>query len=56
VMYHAKVPTPWQKDIQARRPANVAAVALASKIARTAWAILARGQEYQPNYVSMRPA
>jgi len=56
VMYHAKVPTPWQKDIQARRPANVAVVALASKIARTAWAILARGQEYQRNYVSVRPA
>jgi len=56
VLYNAKVPTPWQTDIQARRPANVAAVALASKIARTAWAILARGQEYQRNYVSVRPA
>jgi transposase len=22
VMYHAKVPTPWQKDIQARQPAK----------------------------------
>jgi hypothetical protein len=46
----------WQKAIQARRPANVAAVALASKIARTAWAVLARGQEYQRNYVSVKPA
>ena len=56
VLYHAKEPTRWQTDLRARRPANVAAVALASKIARTAWAILARGQEYRPNYVSVRPA
>jgi transposase len=34
VMYHAKVPTPWQRELQARRPANVAAVAMAHKMAR----------------------
>ena len=56
VMYHAKVPTPWQKNIQARRPANVAAVALAHKMARTAWAILAHGQAYRKDYVSVKPA
>src|SRR6476469_9012284 len=56
VMYHAKVPTPWQKGIQARRPANVAAVALAHKMARTAWAILAHGQAYRKDYVSGMPA
>lgn len=56
VLCHAKVPTPWQTGIQARRPANVAAVALAHKMARTAWAILARGQAYQRNYVSVKPA
>jgi transposase len=56
VLCNAKDPTRWQTDIKARRAANVAAVALASKIARTAWAILARGREYQPNYVSVRPA
>ena len=56
VMYHAKVPTPWQTEIQARRPANVAAVAVASKMARTAWAILAHGQAYQKDYVSVKPA
>jgi transposase len=55
VMYHAKVPTPWQTEIQARRPANVAAVALANKMARTAWAILAHGQAYQKDYVSVKP-
>ena len=56
VMYHAKVPTPWQKDIQARRPANVAAVALANKMARTAWAILAHGRRIRGDYVSVKPA
>lgn len=56
VMYHTKVPTAWQREILARRPANVVAVALASKMARTAWAILARGQSYQKNFVSVRPA
>ncbi len=56
VMYHAKVPTPWLTEIQARRPANVAAVAMAHKMARTAWAILAHGRAYQKDYVSVKPA
>jgi transposase len=55
VMCHAKVPTKWQREIQARRPANVAAVALANKMARTAWAILAHGRAYQKDYVSVKP-
>jgi len=53
---HAKAPTDWQKQIQARRPANVAAVALANKMARTAWALLAHDRAYQRHYVSVRPA
>jgi len=56
VLYHAKVPTPWQREIRARRPANVAAVALAHKMARTAWAILAYGREYQRDYASVKAA
>jgi len=56
VLYHTKVPTPWQSAIQARRHANVVAVALAHKMARTAWAILAHGRTYQRDYVSMKPA
>jgi transposase len=56
VMYHAKVPTTWQTAIQARRPANVVAVALAHKMARTAWAILARDQAYRKDYVRVKPA
>jgi transposase len=56
VLCHAKAPTPWQTGIQARRPANVAAVALANKMARTAWAILAHGRAYQKDYESVKPA
>ena len=33
---------PWVTDLLGRRPAKVVAVALANKIARTAWAMLAR--------------
>ena len=56
VMYHAKVPSTWQTNIQARRPANVVAVAFAHKMARTAWAILAHGTAYQKDYVGVKPA
>ena len=56
VMCHAKAPSAWLTQVQARRPANVAAVALANKMARTAWAILAHGRPYQKDYVSLRPA
>jgi hypothetical protein len=55
-MCSAKAATVWQKEIRARRPANVAAVALANKMARTAWALLAHGEAYQKDYVSVRPA
>jgi transposase len=55
VLSHAKEPTTWQTEIKARRPANVAAVALANKMARTAWAILAHGRTYQKDYVSVKP-
>ena len=55
VMYHTKAPTAWQKGIQARRPANVAAVALANKMVRIVWAILAHGRAYQKDHVSVKP-
>jgi transposase len=55
VLYHTKEPTAWQKGIRARCPANVAAVAVANKMVRTAWAILAHGRAYQKDHVSVRP-
>ena len=38
---------PWLIQLLARRPAKVVAVALANKMARTAWAVLARGESYR---------
>ena len=38
----------WARRLKERRHVNVAAVALAAKHARIAWAILARGTEYRP--------
>jgi transposase len=38
----------WLAGLLMRRPTNVAAVAIANKTARTAWAILARGHQFQP--------
>ncbi len=38
---------PWLMQLLARRPAKVVAVALANKMARIAWAVLARGETYQ---------
>jgi transposase len=38
----------WALELSKRRGPNVAAVAVANKMARIAWVILARGQRYQP--------
>ena len=38
---------PWLRDLVARKPTKVAAVALANKNARTAWALLANGGTYR---------
>ena len=38
----------WAVSVHERRGANVAAVALANKTARTAWVLLTREQDYHP--------
>jgi transposase len=48
-------PSPWLAGLLARRHPNVAAVALANKIVRTVWALLAHEREFQADYVSRPP-
>jgi transposase len=38
---------PWLTALLARRPTKVAAIALANKLARMAWAVMARGERYR---------
>ena len=38
---------PWLTALLARRPTKVAAIALANKIARIAWAMMAKGERYK---------
>jgi len=40
-------PPRWVRGLLARRPAKVAAVALANKTARIAWAVMTRGEAYR---------
>jgi hypothetical protein len=41
---HGTKPRPWLTAVLARRPTEVAAIALANKIARMAWAMMAKGE------------
>ena len=52
---NSKAPPEWALRLAERRPVNVATVALANKMARTIWALLAHERDYQADYVS-RPA
>jgi transposase len=38
---------PWLTALLVRRPIKVAAIALANKIARMAWAMMAKGERYR---------
>lgn len=48
-------PAPWIMALKTRRPFNVVVVAVAHKLARTAWAIVAHGREYDANWHSEPP-
>lgn len=56
VVSHAKDRPQGLAKMLERRPKNVVVVALANKMARTAWALLAHDREYQRGYVSQAPA
>jgi len=56
VLTHSKQPGAWVEQIRKRRPNNVVTVALANKMARTIWALLAHERQYDRRYVSVKPA
>lgn len=55
VLTRTKELEPWVERMKQRRPCNVVIVALANKMARTIWAVLAHERTYQKEYVSVRP-
>jgi transposase len=55
VITRAKLKPEWLERLLARRPLNVAVAALANKMARTAWALVAHGRVYQPEWKSIPP-
>ena len=48
--------SPWLAGLLKRRPVNVAVVALASKLARIAWTVMPRGEDYRKPAVTAEPA
>jgi transposase len=55
VMTNAREPGLWAQQLKKRRSWNVVIVALANKMARTIWAVLAHDRPYQNGYVSVKP-
>ena len=49
---NSKAAPDWVLRLAERRPANDAVVALANKMARTIWALLAHDRIYQERFVS----
>ncbi|MEX3968499.1 IS110 family transposase [Paraburkholderia sp. EG286B] len=56
IIYKAKEPGQWVTQMKQRRPLNVVIVAMANKLARIIWAVLAHQQPYRANYACTRPS
>jgi len=54
LIQHGKFRPTWLVQMLARRPMNVVIVALANKMARMAWALVAHGRDYQRDWKSAR--
>jgi transposase len=52
VLTHSTAPPQWLTELAKRRPKNVVVVAMANKMARTIWALMAHERAYQSGYVS----
>lgn len=50
-----RTPPAWLRELLSRRPKNVAIVALANKIARTIWALLAHGRTFDRRWGQALP-
>jgi len=50
VLLHSKQKSKWVEELGKRRPPNVVVVALANKMARTIWAMLAHDRAYDRDY------
>lgn len=55
VLAKTTAPNPWLQKIGQRRPVNVVIVALANKMARTIWAVLAHERAHERDHVSVQP-
>lgn len=56
IVYRVKEPGPWVTQMKERRPLNVIIVAMANKLARIIWAMLAHQWPYPKDYESVKPA
>jgi transposase len=54
-LLNSKRKNPWIEQLLMRRPRNVVVVAIANKLARTAWALVAKGRRYDPAWRSVPP-
>jgi hypothetical protein len=45
---------PWLDQLETRTQKNVVVVALADKIVRISWSVLARQEEYRPPFANRR--
>ncbi len=52
VIQNQKEHAPWLTKLLSRRPRNAVVVALANKMARTIWALLAHDRRYERNYAA----
>lgn len=55
VLFTSKDKSAWVESLLRRRATNVVVVALANKMARTAWAILAHARKYDRSYGTVLP-